>query len=99
MTLELKRTAKRGDGCRFRCAERLARAGRMSRTAGPTRLLLLIAALGTFAARADLPAARLNAISPPAGLRGGDVEVKVVGADLEELTALRFSDPRITAKA
>src|SRR4051794_5300244 len=60
---------------------------------------IIVATLGSTAARADLPFARLTAVSPPAGVRGGDVEVKVVGADLEELSALRFSDPRITAKA
>jgi hypothetical protein len=61
-------------------------------------LLATLAAFVTLAARAELPTARLTALQPFAGQRGTTVDVKVVGQDLDDLAALRFSDPRITAK-
>jgi hypothetical protein len=41
----------------------------------------------------------LTALQPFAATRGTSIEVKLVGQDLDELTSLRFSDSRITAKA
>jgi hypothetical protein len=49
-------------------------------------------------ALAELPTARLTALTPMAGTRGADVEVKVVGVDLDDVRELRFSEPKITAK-
>lgn len=59
-------------------------------------LLIALAAAPTLA---DLPAARLNAISPPGGRAGTSVDVTTHGIDLDGATDLRFSHPGITAKA
>ena len=49
-------------------------------------------------ARAEFPRPQLNAILPPGGQRGTSVEATVVGTDLDDLAALRFSHPGIVAK-
>src|SRR3982750_534356 len=56
-----------------------------------------VAAL-TAASRADLPAARLTSVFPPGAQRGTFREVTLAGADLDELTELRFSHPGLTAR-
>src|SRR4051812_44800434 len=48
--------------------------------------------------RAELPIARLTAVFPPGARQGTTVQVTLTGQDLDDLTALRFSDPRITAR-
>src|SRR5690349_9656116 len=48
-------------------------------------------------ARAELPAARLVSIFPPGAKQGSSVEVTLSGQDLDDVTALHFSDPHITA--
>ena len=48
--------------------------------------------------RAELPSARLTSAFPPGAKQGTNVEIALTGQDLDELTALHFSDPRITAK-
>src|SRR4051794_2206027 len=58
---------------------------------------LLMAALGSCAL-ADLPVARLTSVFPPGAKQGSSVEVTAAGQDLEDLTSLRFSDARISAK-
>ena len=66
------------------------------RSVAPMGLGLL---LGVFSAVAQhLPVARLNTVFPPGGQSGSEVFVTVAGSDLEDLTGLRFSDPRIRAE-
>src|SRR5688572_27157457 len=63
---------------------------------------LLSTSLAMFAsslvASAQLPVIRLYALSPAGGKSGTTFDVMVSGADLDELTALRFSDTNITAR-
>src|SRR5439155_21464282 len=47
---------------------------------------------------AQLPTARLLTIFPPGGKVGTTYEATVTGADLDEASAIRFSDTNITAK-
>ena len=49
-------------------------------------------------ARGELPLARLTAIFPPGARQGTTVKVTLTGQDLDDLTALRFGDSRISAK-
>ncbi len=51
------------------------------------------------AAGAELPSARLLSVFPPGAKQGSSVEVTITGQDLEDVSALHFSDARITAKA
>jgi hypothetical protein len=46
----------------------------------------------------ELPAIQLNMVYPPGGKAGSDLEVGITGAELEEISAMRFSHPGITAK-
>ena len=48
--------------------------------------------------RAQLPQARLTSLIPPGGKIATDVDVTAAGADLDEPSGLRFSNPGITAK-
>lgn len=58
-----------------------------------------MALLATFAgqALAQLPTARLDSIFPAGGKAGGEVSVKVRGADLDDADRLQFSHAGITA--
>ena len=47
---------------------------------------------------ADLPASRLTSVFPPGAQRGTFREVTIAGADLDDLTELRFSHPGLTAR-
>lgn len=49
-------------------------------------------------AGAPLPVARLLTIFPPGGQIGAALEVSISGADLDELSELRFSDTNVSAK-
>jgi len=64
--------------------------------AGAASLALLFAFLP--AARAQLPSAELHGIDPPAAAAGETLVVSLSGANLEDLGALHFSDPRIRAE-
>ena len=48
-------------------------------------------------AAAQLPMARLGSVFPPGAKQGAKVDVTISGTDLDEVTALRFSHPGITA--
>ncbi|MFG0333679.1 MAG: hypothetical protein ACF8TS_09985, partial [Maioricimonas sp. JB049] len=55
--------------------------------------------LGTLALHAQLPQTRLYSISPPGAQLGTSVEVRILaGDDLEEISALHFNHPGITAE-
>ena len=45
-----------------------------------------------------LPVVRLDTVFPPGGKAGSEVEVTVAGADFDEVKALHFSNPGITAE-
>ncbi len=62
--------------------------------------LLSICLLGfPVVSLAQLPQTRLYAVSPPGGQIGQDFEVVVTsGADLEEISEMVFSNPKITAR-
>ncbi|HEY1190207.1 MAG TPA: PPC domain-containing protein [Gemmata sp.] len=71
----------------------------------PFRLRSLLAlALGLLAAplavaqQASYPAPLLKAVTPPGGRAGTTVEVTLVGDDIDETTALHFSDPGLKAE-
>ena len=49
-------------------------------------------------ARAELPSARLNGVFPPGGKAGTTFDVTLTGANLENLSGLRFDRPGISAK-
>jgi len=49
-------------------------------------------------AQAELPSPRLDRIFPIGASAGTSVEIEIQGADLEELKALRFDHPSITAE-
>ena len=48
--------------------------------------------------RADLPAIRLTSVFPPGARAGTTVDVTVTGADLDDLSDLRFSHPGVFAR-
>ena len=58
--------------------------------------LLLVVSAGVV--RAQLPAARIDAILPVGGAPGTTFDVTIQGADLDDVAELRFSHPGITAK-
>ncbi len=68
-----------------------------SKIGGSLFVALLLCAWGT-PALAQLPITKLNSIFPLGGTAGSTVEVKIAGTDLEDVTALTFSHPGITAK-
>lgn len=61
-------------------------------------LIALVLFAFAFSASAQLPAARLTAVTPPGAKAGATVELKVEGIDLDDATSLQFSHPGITAK-
>lgn len=63
------------------------------------RVGLVLAACGASltVATAQLPTARLDAVSPRGGGVGRDVEVTLQGVDLDDASALVFSHPGLTA--
>ena len=63
----------------------------------PTMGMALVWALAA-AARAQLPAARLDALFPAGAAPGTSVDVTIHGADLDDPTGLLFSHPGITAR-
>jgi len=73
----------------------MRRAGSLVVAAGA---ILLGATVFAGAVRAELPSITLLTIMPPGGKAGGDVEVALTGADLDEADALHFSHPGIAAK-
>lgn len=81
----------------------MSRASLRSFLAGCCRfgVLALVAAGGLAVtarpAHAQLAHARLYSIFPPGGQAGSEVEVKISGADLDEVHTLRFTHPGITA--
>ena len=65
-------------------------------------LTYLTAALFTLApvlVGADLPVARLAAVTPPGARAGTVVEVTLAGADLDDVSEIRFSNPGLFAKS
>lgn len=66
----------------------------MSRLSWVLRIALGWATVATVCAQ--LPMARLLSVFPPGGVAGSTVEVGVGGSDLDEASALVFSDPRVT---
>jgi hypothetical protein len=68
----------------------------------PVAVMILASVVLAFSlvpvARGELPIARLTAVFPPGARPGTTVTVTLTGQDLDDLTALRFSDPRVTAK-
>jgi hypothetical protein len=66
------------------------------------RSIAIIASLccsSAFAQLAGLPTPRLLTVMPMGGQAGSTVEVAITGTDIDDADALRFSDPKITAKA
>jgi hypothetical protein len=70
-----------------------------SRRPAPVFLAALAIFLASGTAFAQLPLTRLTTIFPTGGKAGTAVEVEVTGQDFEELGALMFSHPGITAQA
>lgn len=66
----------------------------------PTRLLFFLPflALSAIAQQVTLPLPRLLTIMPMGGQAGQSVEVTITGENIEEVTELAFSTPKITAK-
>ncbi len=69
-----------------------------------TKSCLTLAMMGWFATAAiaqqvTLPAPRLLTVMPMGGQAGTAVEVSITGENLEEVSELLFSTPKITAKA
>ena len=60
--------------------------------------LSFLLSLSAFAQQVTLPLPRLLTVSPMGGQVGTTVEVKVTGENLEDVSALTFSDPKITAQ-
>jgi hypothetical protein len=60
--------------------------------------LLFLLAATSFAQNVCLPAPRLLTVMPMGGQAGTSVEVTITGENLEEVSALLFSTPTITAK-
>ena len=54
--------------------------------------------LATMPLQAQLPTAELHSLSPPAVLAGTTTEVNLAGVNLDDLSALHFSDSRIKAE-
>ena len=67
----------------------------LSRTFGS---LLIFLATCVSTAFAQLPAPDLSRLNPPAARAGETLNVSLYGSNLEELTALRFTHPGITAE-
>ncbi len=65
----------------------------------PSIALLLLLVPVSFASALQLPSARLDSLLPSGAAPGSSIEVTVTGADLDELSELRFEHPGITAAA
>jgi hypothetical protein len=65
-----------------------------------TRLccLLVLFAASAFAQQVTLPLPRLLTVMPMGGQAGQTIEVTITGENIEDVTALTFSSPNITAK-
>jgi hypothetical protein len=72
--------------------------GRLQGGAFPLILVAWFFLTCTFQTRAELPGTRLLTVFPPGGQAGGQVEVAVTGADMEDVTELHFSQGGIVAK-
>lgn len=59
---------------------------------------LAVAGVLTSSVHAQLPNSDLEMIAPAFGKAGSTVEVVLSGREMEEITGLRFNDPRIVAK-
>lgn len=59
--------------------------------------LAAVLAFGPLVARGEFPEPRLTAIFPPGGQRGTELEVTLIGADLDEADRLEFFHPGITS--
>lgn len=64
----------------------------------PARSGFLLLLLLASPAMAELPSIRFDRLQPLGVAAGGSVEVEVVGADLEGLSALRFDQPGLSAE-
>ncbi len=64
---------------------------------GSVLVLALATLLATDTAQAQLPQTRLQSVFPPGGQIGSTVELTVAGADIDEVNAMSFSHPGITA--
>ena len=62
------------------------------------RNLFLVLFFVAISAQAQLPTADLSRIHPPSARAGESVQVALYGGNLEDLSALRFTHPGITAK-
>ncbi|HCN31225.1 MAG TPA: serine protease [Verrucomicrobiales bacterium] len=60
--------------------------------------LLSVFAVSAFAQQVTLPLPRLLTIMPMGGQAGQSVEVTITGENIEDVTELAFSTPKITAK-
>jgi hypothetical protein len=86
--------------CLSRSLGRPGMPGRLGRLGMAILLGLPVVAtamIGVGTARAEFPEPRLTAIHPPAGQRGTQVEVTLVGSDLDEVDRLEFFHPGITS--
>jgi hypothetical protein len=81
-----------------RFALRVSMIRRTHRLAIVTALALATCALTAQAQPGGLPVAQLTSVFPFGGKPGASVEVMLGGADLDEVTALHFSHPGITAR-
>ena len=63
---------------------------------GPSMLLICVISAGI--AYGQLPRTQLTTIFPPGAKYGTEVDVKVSGADLDQIDSLFFSHPKITAQ-
>jgi hypothetical protein len=71
----------------------------LSRLTASFALTALVLAAPAFAQQqVTLPLPRLLTVMPMGGQAGTDVEVTITGENLEDVTALTFSSPKITAK-
>lgn len=64
----------------------------------PIALLAAILAYAPFLAFSQLPSTEVTAVDPPVIPAGTTTEVRLLGANLEDLDSLHFSDPRIKAE-
>ena len=78
---------------------RLVGATRGARIPASPLLLIVVACFAITAPRglAELPVPLLNSVTPMGGKIGTETEVTIAGADLDEVDALHFSHPGITA--
>ena len=63
-----------------------------------TLCFLTLFAASAFAQQVTLPLPRLLTVMPMGGQAGQTIEVTITGENIEDVTALTFSSPNITAK-